>query len=193
MIVVEVADMRKNYLWKLMTFKLLFIQAWFCDVYGSDCRCLHTHLIRGMFLFSFLTLSHNPVPQTNIVFIYLFYALKSFQMKHKDRVLGLILVSPLCKAPSWSEWFYNKVISNLLYFYGMCGVLKEFLLQRYFSKVCWLQLPLLYTCCISLIINNGCEKFRFYCQQEVRGNIEIPESDIAQACRRVSVLLSLFF
>lgn len=84
----------------------------------------------------FLTLSHNPVPRTNIVFIiYLFYALKTFQMKHKDRVLGLILVSPLCKAPSWSEWFYNKVISNLLYFYGMCGVLKEFLLQRYFSKV----------------------------------------------------------
>ncbi|KAF3500184.1 hypothetical protein F2Q69_00043876 [Brassica cretica] len=75
-------------------------------------------------------------------------------MKHRERVLGLILISPLCKAPSWSEWFYNRVVSNLLYFYGMCGVVKEFLLQRYFSK-------------------------------EVRGNIEIPESDIAQACRRL--------
>lgn len=30
-------------------------------------------------------------------------------MKYRERVLGLILVSPLCKAPSWSEWFYNKV------------------------------------------------------------------------------------
>ncbi|KAH0859776.1 hypothetical protein HID58_088037 [Brassica napus] len=70
------------------------------------------------------------------------YILTLFAMKHRERVLGLILISPLCKAPSWSEWFYNRVVSNLLYFYGMCGV-------------------------------------------EVRGNIEIPESDIAQACRRL--------
>lgn len=26
-------------------------------------------------------------------------------------------------------------MSNLLYFYGMCGVVKELLLKRYFSKV----------------------------------------------------------
>ncbi|KAL5097968.1 hypothetical protein RYX36_002295, partial [Vicia faba] len=26
------------------------------------------------------------------------------------------------------------VLMNLLYFYGMCGLLKECLLQRYFSK-----------------------------------------------------------
>ncbi|KAG7021925.1 Pollen-specific protein SF21, partial [Cucurbita argyrosperma subsp. argyrosperma] len=56
------------------------------------------------------------------------------KLKYRERVLGLILISPLCKAPSWSEWFYNKVMSNLLYFYGMCGLLKECLLQRYFSK-----------------------------------------------------------
>jgi len=30
-------------------------------------------------------------------------------MKYKERVLGLILVSPICKAPSWTEWLYNKV------------------------------------------------------------------------------------
>lgn len=30
-------------------------------------------------------------------------------MKYRQRVLGLILVSPLCKAPSWTEWLYNKV------------------------------------------------------------------------------------
>lgn len=62
------------------------------------------------------------------------YILSLFATKYRERVLGLILVSPLCKAPSWTEWFYNKVMSNLLYFYGVCGLLKEVLLQRYFSK-----------------------------------------------------------
>ncbi|XP_028790277.1 protein NDL1 isoform X1 [Neltuma alba] len=62
------------------------------------------------------------------------YVLTLFAMKYKERVLGLILVSPLCRAPSWTEWLYNKVLKNLLYFYGMCGLLKECLLQRYFSK-----------------------------------------------------------
>lgn len=62
------------------------------------------------------------------------YVLTLFAMKYQERVLGLILVSPICKAPSWREWIYNKVLLNLLYFYGMCGVLKECLLQRYFSK-----------------------------------------------------------
>ncbi|XP_073262385.1 protein NDL2 isoform X3 [Populus alba] len=56
------------------------------------------------------------------------------QMKYRQRVLGLILISPLCNAPSWTEWLYNKVLSNLLYYYGMCGVVKELLLKRYFSK-----------------------------------------------------------
>ncbi|CAA6666102.1 unnamed protein product [Spirodela intermedia] len=62
------------------------------------------------------------------------YVLTLFAMKFRERVLGLILVSPLCKAPSWTEWLYNKVMANLLYFYGMCGLVKECLLQRYFSK-----------------------------------------------------------
>ncbi|KAG2694101.1 hypothetical protein I3843_08G120500 [Carya illinoinensis] len=62
------------------------------------------------------------------------YILTLFAMKYTERVLGLILVSPICRAPLWTEWLYNKVLLNLLYFYGMCGVLKECLLQRYFSK-----------------------------------------------------------
>ncbi|CAN6221047.1 unnamed protein product [Urochloa humidicola] len=62
------------------------------------------------------------------------YILTLFATKYRERVLGLILVSPLCKAPSWSEWFYNKVMSNLLYYYGMCNVVKDILLQRYFGK-----------------------------------------------------------
>lgn len=40
--------------------------------------------------------------------------LSSWQMKYKERVLGLILVSPVCKAPSWTEWLYNKVWSRSL-------------------------------------------------------------------------------
>lgn len=36
------------------------------------------------------------------------------QIKYRERVLGLILVSPLCKAPSWTEWFYNKVSFKIL-------------------------------------------------------------------------------
>ncbi|XP_051131653.1 protein NDL1-like isoform X3 [Andrographis paniculata] len=62
------------------------------------------------------------------------YILTLFAMKYRERVIGLILVSPLCKQPSWKEWLCNKVISNLLYYYGMCGLLKECLLYRYFSK-----------------------------------------------------------
>ncbi|CAL9067026.1 protein NDL1 isoform X1 [Musa acuminata AAA Group] len=62
------------------------------------------------------------------------YILTLFASKYRERVHGLILVSPLCKAPSWKEWLYNKVMSNFLYFYGMCGLIKEWLIQRYFSK-----------------------------------------------------------
>ncbi|XAR70805.1 hypothetical protein NMG60_11027807 [Bertholletia excelsa] len=82
------------------------------------------------------------------------YILTLFAIKYTQRVLGLILVSPLCKAPSWTEWLYNKVISNLLHYYGMCSLVKELLLMRYFSK-------------------------------EVRGNMEVPESDIVQARRKL--------
>ncbi|KAG5559233.1 hypothetical protein RHGRI_008958 [Rhododendron griersonianum] len=62
------------------------------------------------------------------------YVLTLFAMKYRERVLGLILISPLCKTASWTEWLCNKVMSNLLYFYGMCGLMKELLLHRYFSK-----------------------------------------------------------
>lgn len=38
------------------------------------------------------------------------------QTKYRERVLGLMLVSPVCKAPSWTEWLYNKVITSSFYF-----------------------------------------------------------------------------
>ncbi|KAJ0764858.1 putative alpha/Beta hydrolase [Helianthus annuus] len=62
------------------------------------------------------------------------YILTLFAIKYTRRVLGLILVSPLCKAPSWTEWLCNKLMANILYYYGMCGMVKELLLMRYFSK-----------------------------------------------------------
>ncbi|XP_030541652.1 protein NDL1 isoform X1 [Rhodamnia argentea] len=82
------------------------------------------------------------------------YILTLFAMKYRERVLGLILISPFSGHPSWSEWFGNKVMSHLLHYYGMCNLLKDYLLKRYFSK-------------------------------EVRGDAHVPESDIAQACRRL--------
>ncbi|XP_072059145.1 uncharacterized protein [Arachis hypogaea] len=38
------------------------------------------------------------------------YILTLFAMKYRQRVLGLILVSPLCKEPSWTEWLCNKIL-----------------------------------------------------------------------------------
>ncbi|PWA77705.1 Ndr [Artemisia annua] len=62
------------------------------------------------------------------------YILTLFAIKYTRRVIGLILVSPLCRAPSWTEWLCNKLMANILYYYGMCGLVKELLLIRYFSK-----------------------------------------------------------
>ncbi|KAF3664774.1 Pollen-specific protein SF21 [Capsicum annuum] len=47
------------------------------------------------------------------------------------------------------------VMTNLLYICGMCSLVKELLLLRYFSK------------------------------QEVHGSVEVPESDVVQSCRRL--------
>ncbi|KAH8946570.1 hypothetical protein BDL97_12G102400 [Sphagnum fallax] len=62
------------------------------------------------------------------------YILTHFALKYRERALGLILVSPLCQTPSWTEWIYNKAMINLLYFCGMSGFVKDTLLQRYFSQ-----------------------------------------------------------
>lgn len=76
-----------------------------------------------------------------------------------------------------------QVMSNLLYFYGMCSLVKECLLQRYFSKVgsyCFTVL-----CGVLGFHFLLCELFLF-CWQEVRGSAQVHESDIVQACRSVS-------
>ncbi|GJR26949.1 pollen-specific protein SF21-like protein [Tanacetum coccineum] len=36
------------------------------------------------------------------------YVLTLFAIKYSERVNGLILISPICREPSWNEWFYNK-------------------------------------------------------------------------------------
>ncbi|OIV97683.1 hypothetical protein TanjilG_12440 [Lupinus angustifolius] len=114
------------------------------------------------------------------------YILTLFAIKYRQRVLGLILVSPLCKAPSWTEWLYNKVMSNLLYFYGMCEVVKEILLKRYFSKEVRgsAHLPesdIVQTCQRSLEERQSLNVWRFL--EAINGRSDISEGLIKLQCR----------
>lgn len=53
--------------------------------------------------------------------LYLIYLYSLLQTKYRERVLGLILVSPLCRTPSWTEWFHNKVpFQYLAYSVQLC-------------------------------------------------------------------------
>ncbi|CAA7402865.1 unnamed protein product [Spirodela intermedia] len=110
------------------------------------------------------------------------YVLTLFAMKFRERVLGLILVSPLCKAPSWTEWLYNKVMANLLYFYGMCGLVKECLLQRYFSKDARIPESNLVKACRSLLDERqSINVWRFL--QAVNGRHDLTEGFKKLRCR----------
>jgi hypothetical protein len=72
-------------------------------------------------------------------------------------------------------------MSNLLYYYGMCNVVKDILLQRYFGKVIEWALATSFDICVSV-----CWTFLFeFSPQGVRGCSTEPESDIVQACRSV--------
>uniref|UniRef100_A0A7N0RHJ5 Pollen-specific protein SF21 n=1 Tax=Kalanchoe fedtschenkoi TaxID=63787 RepID=A0A7N0RHJ5_KALFE len=97
----------------------------------SLCFLLKTWQIKSL---KFLTFLGNCVRMLCMGVTAGAYILTLFALNYRQRVLGLVLISPLCKAPSWTEWLCNKVISNLLYFYGMCSVVKELLILRYFSK-----------------------------------------------------------
>ncbi|KAG0554806.1 hypothetical protein KC19_12G120600 [Ceratodon purpureus] len=61
------------------------------------------------------------------------YILNLFAIKYRERAIGLILVSPICRKPTWSEWIYNKAMINILYYCGATSFVKDSLLQRYFS------------------------------------------------------------
>ena len=93
-----------------------------------------------------------------------------------------------------------QVMSNLLYYYGMCGVVKELLLKRYFSKVlsqfsCTNTIKFLVNIFLHLYNTQKNDMVLHMLLQEVRGNAQVPESDIVQECRRVSNIFSspLFF
>ncbi|KMZ71914.1 Pollen-specific protein SF21 [Zostera marina] len=114
------------------------------------------------------------------------YILSLFAMKHRDRVIGLILVSPLCKSPSWTEWFYNKFMSNLLYYYGMPSLLKDCLLQRYFSKevlgdVNVLESEIVQACRSLLDERQSTNVFRFL--QSINGRHDITDGLKKLQCR----------
>ena len=76
-----------------------------------------------------------------------------------------------------------QVLLNLLYFYGMCGVLKECLLQRYFSKVLHTTLALIF------FSDFGKNYILNLLLQELRCGLHGAESDIIQSCRRVRILM----
>lgn len=80
----------------------------------------------------------------------------------------------------------SQVMLNFLYFYGICGLIKESLLHRYFSKV--RQLSLMLSMCMLYLFDISVFSFFFSCWQGVRGSSQVPESDIVLACRSVSVL-----
>ncbi|XP_024385493.1 protein NDL2 [Physcomitrium patens] len=61
------------------------------------------------------------------------YILSLFACKYPDRALGLILVSPVAQATSWTEWLHNQAMINLLYFCGMTNFVKDNLMKRYFG------------------------------------------------------------
>jgi hypothetical protein len=83
---------------------------------------------------------------------------------------------------------FLQVMMNLLYFYGMCGIVKESLL-RYFSGNLnnpWGFQPCFHSDYSVWILFTLLEPLWVW--QEVRCNIQGLESDIVQACRRVSIL-----
>lgn len=80
---------------------LWLFQIGFCYVLRCQCWCIHSYSLRSMCFFR-----SNLFPTCCTTNSYLYRLL---QTKYRERVLGLILVSPLCRTPSWTEWFYNKV------------------------------------------------------------------------------------
>ncbi|KAJ8421965.1 hypothetical protein Cgig2_028754 [Carnegiea gigantea] len=95
----------------------------------------------GAYILTLFTASAKDV-SSHFIFI-IACSLLCMQTKHRECVLSLILVSPLRRTPSRTEWLYNIVLfselvmSILLYFYVMCAVVKGTLLKWYFSKDCY--------------------------------------------------------
>lgn len=86
---------------------MCLVQAWCSDVYGRHGWRLRPHSICCMFPMWF-----SDFCKFLMILGYLICQRFELQMKYRERVLGLILVSPLCKTASWTEWVYNKVLSR---------------------------------------------------------------------------------
>lgn len=117
----------------------IFIQSWYCYVHGSNSWSLYSHTVRCKW-FQYVIYQICGFKKSHFTFIFhvfpammicLFFSLLFFlflQLKYKERVMGLILISPLCKAPSWTEWLCNKVSSMLpLVFILFYSLLLQFL------------------------------------------------------------------
>ncbi|XP_016178647.2 cell division cycle protein 48 homolog [Arachis ipaensis] len=94
---------------------------------------------------------------------------------YRQRVLGLILVSPLCKEPSWTEWLCNKVMSNLLYF---CVSLYFSLLQLFRGDTILIKgKKRRDTVCIALV-DDTCEEPKIRMNKVVRSNLRVRLGDV---------------
>lgn len=76
---------------------------------GGDCWCLHSFAICSK-LAQVKCLFYPKIIVYFLLMVNFIIIWSVWQIKYRERVLGLILVSPLCRAPSWAEWIYNKVI-----------------------------------------------------------------------------------
>ena len=131
-----------------------------------------------------------------------------------------MLVSPLCKAPSWSEWLYNKVTPSFSYnqpFSILPGNPNQLMMTTYatvivkFALLLWDSRPV-QGVLASAVLQQGSFRSHYshlvflgliiivaihFCLtdvtlQKVRGDAQYPESDIVQACKNVSLLLSVW-
>ena len=92
-------------------FSLSLSQTWRCDVFGCYSWSLHPYPICGkLSSLAWYTCFACKWLLGWLLGINWSYCYSWWQMKYRPRVLGLILVSPLCKEPSWTEWLYNKVL-----------------------------------------------------------------------------------
>jgi hypothetical protein len=75
-----------------------------CHVLWCHCGCLYSNSVCSMCFFEIICYIYCLFTMT---FYWMMFSL--LQSKYRERVLGLILVSPLCKGPTWTEWLYSKV------------------------------------------------------------------------------------
>jgi hypothetical protein len=136
---------------------LWLFQIGFCNVLRCQRWCIHSYSLRSMCLYRSGLFSTACTINS--------YLYPFLQTKYRERVLGLILVSPLYKTPSWTEWFYNKVAiqniatSTLFLSYRTIRYIDEFILL---IRLYW-QIHFLSWCQICCIITGCVTWWRIVC------------------------------